>query len=85
LAGRRRSDRGCPLEHGHDQGEPKSLPATHIVPLAGHFAFLAPCSPDLATAAPEICSDLLGFDRTAFHRDFNAAIVACFHKQLEAE
>ena len=63
----------------------RSLPATHIVPLAGHFAFLAPCSPDLATAAPEICSDLLGFDRTAFHRDFNAAIVACFHKQLEAE
>jgi predicted dienelactone hydrolase len=59
-----------------------SPPETHLVPHADHFAFLAPCSNTLADAAPEICRDPPGFDRDAFHRDFNAAIVAFFTKHL---
>jgi len=57
-------------------------PEDHLVALAGHFDFLAPCSAALAERAPEICQDPPGFDRTAFHRDFNAAVVASFRKQL---
>jgi hypothetical protein len=44
-----------------------------------HFSFLAPC---LATAAPEICRDAPGFDRTAFHASFNRAVVEFFSRRL---
>jgi predicted dienelactone hydrolase/intracellular septation protein A len=57
-------------------------PEDHLVPLAGHFDFLAPCSVALAARAPEICQDPPGFDRTVFHRDLNDAIVGFFRKQL---
>jgi predicted dienelactone hydrolase len=56
-------------------------PDIHVVP-AGHFAFLAPCSPQLATAIPRICTDLRGFDRAAFHRDFNTSVVKFFRDHL---
>ena len=57
-------------------------PEIHVVP-AGHFAFLAPCSSDLAVALPRICTDVpAGFDRAAFHREFNAAVVKFFREQL---
>jgi predicted dienelactone hydrolase len=63
----------------------RSLPGTpevHAVP-AGHFAFLAPCSPQLATAVPRICTDKPeGFDRSAFHREFNASIAKFFRDHL---
>jgi predicted dienelactone hydrolase len=53
-------------------------PDIHVVP-AGHFAFLAPCSPELAAAIPRICTDNpAGFDRVAFHREFNASVVRFF-------
>ena len=52
-----------------------------LVPGADHFDFLAPCSPALAEAAPPICQDR-GFDRTAFHARFNAAVVALFQQAL---
>lgn len=58
-------------------------PDVHVVP-AGHFAFLAPCSPQLATAIPRICTDVPGFDRAAFHREFNASIIDFFRKRLVA-
>jgi predicted dienelactone hydrolase/intracellular septation protein A len=57
-------------------------PEAHLVPRAGHFAFLAPCSTALAELAAEICRDPPGFDRTAFHREFNAATVEFFAKSL---
>jgi len=57
-------------------------PEYHVVPNAGHFAFLAPCSPSLAAMVPEICHDPDGFDRTAFHREFNPAVVAFFEAKL---
>jgi predicted dienelactone hydrolase len=59
-------------------------PKYHVVPNAGHFAFLAPCTPSLAANAPEICHDPEGFDRAAFHREFNTAVVAFFTAQLPA-
>jgi predicted dienelactone hydrolase len=57
-------------------------PEYHVIPNAGHFAFLAPCTPALAAVAAEICHDPSGFDRAAFHREFNAAVVAFFKAKL---
>jgi predicted dienelactone hydrolase len=56
-------------------------PDIHAAP-AGHFAFLAPCSPELATAIPRICTDVPGFDRAEFHRDFNASVVGFLREHL---
>jgi len=57
-------------------------PEYHVVPNAGHFAFLAPCTPALAKVAPEGCRDPAGFDRAAFHRQFNSAVIAFFNAKL---
>ena len=54
----------------------------HVVPNAGHFDFLAPCSSALASIAPTICTSAAGFDRAAFHASFNAAIAGFFSKTL---
>jgi predicted dienelactone hydrolase len=60
-------------------------PVIHTVP-AGHFAFLAPCSPQLAAAIPRICTDEpAGFDRAAFHRDFDASVVRFFREHLAGD
>lgn len=59
-----------------------AAPEFHQVAGAGHFAFLAPCSAAQAEAAPAICRDAAGFDRAAWHRDFNAAVVAFFKTAL---
>jgi predicted dienelactone hydrolase len=63
----------------------KSLPAGHeyhVVPNAGHFAFLTPCPPALAAQRPELCADAPGFDRVAFHKQLNAAVLAFFRRHL---
>jgi predicted dienelactone hydrolase len=61
-------------------------PDYRVVPNAGHFAFLAPCTPMLRQYAPEmICRDPNGFDREAFHREFNPAVVAFFKAKLPAQ
>jgi predicted dienelactone hydrolase len=49
---------------------------------AGHFAFVAPCTPALARAAALLCSDPPGFDRVAFHRAFNSAVTRFFAARL---
>ena len=57
----------------------------HSVP-ASHFAFLAPCSPQLTAALPRICTDKpADFDRAAFHREFNASVARFFHDRLVVE
>ena len=58
-------------------------PESHPVPGAAHFAFLAPCSPQLAKAAPEICLDGNGFDRAAFHREMNGESRRILRRALE--
>ena len=52
----------------------------HTVDNAGHLSFLAPCGPE--NAAHEICRDNPGFDRAAFHRDFNRSVVDFFRSHL---
>jgi predicted dienelactone hydrolase len=59
-----------------------SSPDFHLVPNAIHFSFLPPCSPAEVKDSPRICADAPGFDRAAFHKDFNAAILAFFRKHL---
>ena len=58
-------------------------PEFHGVPNADHFDFLAPCSAALAQVAPSVCVSRAGFDRAAFHRTFNAAVVGFFQAQLK--
>jgi predicted dienelactone hydrolase len=81
-----RGDRDEILTHPyHAQNVYDGLPIKpeyHVVPNAGHFAFLAPCSAGLQSIAPDICRDPAGFDRVAFHREFNAAVVAFFKAKL---
>jgi predicted dienelactone hydrolase len=79
-------------EHGGDGVSPESVAAVegslptkheyHVVPNAGHFAFLIPCPPALANDRPEICTDAPGFDRAAFHKQFNAEVLAFFRTHL---
>lgn len=57
-------------------------PEFHLVPNAGHFAFLAPCGL-MAPALPKmLCDDPEGFDRAAFHVQFNQSVVAYFGRAL---
>ena len=65
------------------QGLPRA-PDWHVAANAGHYAFLAPCSPALAEVAPEICRDAPGFDRVAFHQMFNAQVVQFFQRHIPA-
>lgn len=55
-------------------------PQFHGVPGAGHFDFLAPCR-DVAMM-PLICSSAPGFDRSAFHQEFNARVAKFLRKAL---
>jgi predicted dienelactone hydrolase len=59
-------------------------PEEHVVTHAGHYAFLPPCSEQLAQQAPQICTDNPSFDRARFHREFNEEVVAFFKKTLIA-
>ncbi len=55
-------------------------PEYQIVPKAGHFDFLAPCTDKLAALAPRICVSSEGFDRARFHRRFNTEVISFFRK-----
>ena len=57
-------------------------PDYHVVANADHYDFLAPCSDRLARFAPDICAERPGFDRAAFHAEFDAAVVAFFERTL---
>ncbi|MCP3473251.1 hydrolase [Bradyrhizobium sp. CCGUVB1N3] len=60
-------------------------PELHVVP-AGHYAFLAPCSTELAAAVPRICTDNpADFDRAGFHREFNPRVMRFFREHLVDE
>ncbi|GLH80847.1 dienelactone hydrolase [Bradyrhizobium sp. SSBR45G] len=61
-----------------------NLPAGHdyrVVPNSGHFAFFL-CPPALVQAQSELCADAPGFDRAAFHTEFNAEVLAFFRARL---
>ncbi|WP_244575372.1 hypothetical protein [Rhizobium sp. 11515TR] len=55
-------------------------PDFRIVPNAVHLSFLTPC-PELRPSS-DACIDAPGFDRVAFHKQFNTAVVAFFRKHL---
>ncbi|GJJ00510.1 dienelactone hydrolase [Duganella rhizosphaerae] len=57
-------------------------PDYQVVPNAGHFDFLAPCSVAFANMVPAICTSAAGFDRVAFHQTFNKSVVDFFGKNL---
>jgi predicted dienelactone hydrolase len=59
------------------------------VPNSWHFDFLPACNPELAqlsanSDSPDACAGASGFDRDAFHHQFDAAILAFFQKHLAA-
>lgn len=60
----------------------KTLVGIKLIPGAGHFVFLAPCSAKLAKAAPRICTDPPGASRVAAHRQINADALAFFRGTL---
>lgn len=55
-----------------------------VVAGAGHFDFLSPCAATPPTDLAYLCASAPDFDRQAFHRDFNAAVVQFFTDQLVA-
>jgi predicted dienelactone hydrolase len=62
----------------------RNLPAKHeyrVVPNAGHDVFHI-CPSAVAKAVPEMCTDAPGFDRVAFHKQFNADVRAFFRTHL---
>jgi predicted dienelactone hydrolase len=79
-------------EQGGDSVTPESvagiadgLPlktSVRTVPNARHFAFLPPCPDEVALSAKEICTDPPGFDREAFHQEFNGQVVDFFRHAL---
>ena len=57
-------------------------PEWHVVPGAGHFDFLTPCNDKGQATAAFICTSAPGFDRAAFHEDFDAKVVGFFKANL---
>ncbi|WP_245442052.1 alpha/beta hydrolase family protein [Mesorhizobium hawassense] len=71
-----------PWYEGHIRSALPHPPEYHVEPLAGHYAFLPPCSAQMRAAVPRICADAPGFDRAAFHQRLNAALVSFFERSL---
>ena len=57
-------------------------PEWHRPTQSAHFAFLFPCSDEVRKARAFVCIDPPGFDRTAFHKQFNALVLRFFRKTL---
>jgi predicted dienelactone hydrolase len=54
-------------------------PNFRVAPNAVHLSFLTP-SPETTSSGP--CADAANFDRVAFHKQFNAEVVAFFRAHL---
>lgn len=57
-------------------------PEFHSVAHSAHFAFLPPCNARMTQNMPRICVDGPGFDRAAFHAQFDAQVVAFMRAHL---
>lgn len=69
----------------YDEAVRADLPRTpeyHVIANASHYDFLAPCDARLSRKTPDVCSSLSGFDRAAFHEQFNANVVRFFQARL---
>ena len=71
-----------PAENAQLVTRAPTLADKHMIPKAGHYVFIPPCSPRLAKAAPEICTDPPGIDRTKIHEQINADAVRFFDQTL---
>jgi predicted dienelactone hydrolase len=49
---------------------------------ADHFDFLPPCSDRAKAVMGLLCASPPGFDRAAFHAEFNKAVVDFFRRRL---
>lgn len=57
-------------------------PEYHVVANADHYDFLPVCGAAVAHHVPQICTSRPGFDRAAFHEQFNRDIVTFFEHTL---
>lgn len=60
----------------------KTLVGIRMIPNAGHYVFLSPCSRELARGNADICVDPPGVDRAAVHRQINAAALAFYRRTM---
>ena len=58
-------------------------PEFKVIPGAGHFVFMAPCTDEHITAMPGLCTDAKGVDREDIHRDLIYEAGRFFSKSLE--
>ncbi|WP_417679574.1 alpha/beta hydrolase family protein [Roseibium sp.] len=58
-------------------------PELEILPGAGHFVFLAPCSTELGNTMPLLCTDPSGVDRVAIHRKLVSEIATFFSESFD--
>ncbi len=54
----------------------------HVIPNMDHFDFLSPCDDQLKARVAGICAERPGFDRAAFHAEFDRDVVAFFERTL---
>lgn len=71
------ADNAVALVHNMPPGE-----KLQMIPKAGHFTFLAPCSPQMSHSMPALCLDHQGVDRTAIHRNINTEVANFFARTL---
>ncbi len=57
-------------------------PEYTLIPRAGHYVFLAPCTPESAEQAQELCMDAPGVDREKLHRELAADAERFFSRTL---
>jgi predicted dienelactone hydrolase len=57
-------------------------PEFHLVSNGIHFSFLPPCSEAMRRDTPRLCVDAPGFDRAAFHEEFNDKVIGFLRKHL---
>jgi len=68
------------IEHVHS-----ALPtgsAYKTISGAGHFVFLAPCSPEQALQRPDLCQDPAGVDRQKVHAEIFQDMISFFDSKL---
>jgi predicted dienelactone hydrolase len=59
------------------------VPEFHLVSNGIHFSFLPPCSEAMRADLPaRLCDDAPGFDRSAFHHDFNNKVIGFLRRHL---
>jgi len=60
-------------------------PDYRIIPGAGHFVFMAPCTADQRVAMPGLCNDAEGVDRESVHRNLISEAGRFFAHSLVTE